>query len=163
MLICNNNSNASTARKCEKSLTKILSLILSFLVVFFMIPVVSYAEMIETAEELLSGTSDETAEENLMNCSVNDEPVESVDFISATISGVISGAVGGKGANGKKLRGIVRKSKEAIKSSVSQSQIAKYTLKIRGAKLEAIDSTLRTVVGSISSNLFNGASNFLLN
>ena len=63
MLICNNNSNASTARKCEKSLTKILSLILSFLVIFFMIPVVSYAEMIETAEELLSGTSDETAEE----------------------------------------------------------------------------------------------------
>ena len=105
----------------------------------------------------LSGTA------YLMNCSINDEPTESVDFISATISGAISGAVGGKGANGKELRGVVRRSKEVIKSSVSQSKIAKYTLKIKGAKLEAIDSILRTVVGSISSNLFNGASNFLLN
>ena len=73
-------SEKTSSVKSGRWFIKITSLILSLLVVFFMIPVVSYAEMIETAEELLSAKPEEAEEKISLSYTSEDPAYELVEM-----------------------------------------------------------------------------------
>ena len=51
------------------------------------------------------------------------------DMLMDGAIGGLSGVIGGKGANGKNLRGIYKRSTEVLKTAVSPKKIAMYTAK----------------------------------
>ena len=73
-------SEKTSSVKSGRWFIKITSLILSVLVVFFMIPVVSYAEMIETAEELLSAKPEKAEEKISLSYTSEDPAYELVEM-----------------------------------------------------------------------------------
>ena len=89
----------------------------------------------------------------LADCDIKGEEVNEKDFWLATGAGAISGLVGGKGADGSKLRGITKTSKDILKTAVSPKKIAMYTEKIAMSRNVAIVSGLRTVTAGLTSNL----------
>lgn len=91
----------------------------------------------------------------LVNCGINGETANIVDFGLATGIGVISGFVGGSGANGAKLRGVVKTSKMIIKTAVSPKKIAMYSAKIAACGKTALTSVLRTALAGFTSNALN--------
>ena len=60
----------------------------------------------------------------LANCAIEGADANMLDFGLATGIGALSGAIGGKGANGAKLRGIWKTSKTTLQTAVSPKKIA---------------------------------------
>ncbi|MGN0799389.1 MAG: RHS repeat-associated core domain-containing protein [Christensenellales bacterium] len=85
------------------------------------------------------------------NCDIANEEPTWAGFGVAVGSGIVSGLVGGKGANGNKLRGIYRTSKDILKTAVSAKKIAMYTTKIVGVKKAVINATARTFAAGCSA------------
>ncbi|MBP3396491.1 MAG: RHS repeat-associated core domain-containing protein [Clostridia bacterium] len=90
-----------------------------------------------------------------LNCSIDGEETDPVDFIIATGTGAFSGLIGGKGANGAKLRGIAKTSKNALKTAVSPKKIAMYTAKIADCGKKAVVGGIRTMGAGFFSNYVN--------
>ena len=93
----------------------------------------------------------------LANCEIKGEEANVTDFAIATGIGGISGLIGGKGADGKNLRGAVNTSKQILKTAVSPKKIAMYTGKIANCWKSAIVSGLRTSAAGFASNGLNYA------
>ena len=93
----------------------------------------------------------------LINCGIKGEEANLVDLGLATGIGAVSGLIGGKGADGAKLRGVTATSKKILKTAVSPQKIAMYSRKIAACKSSAIFSVIRTV----SAGGFTNAVNFV--
>ena len=93
----------------------------------------------------------------LANCAIEGEEVDALDLGLAITGGGFSGAIGGAGANGEKLKGIVSTSKQILKSTVSPKKIAMYTAKIAAAKTAVVESLTRTFGAGVFSNFFSSA------
>ncbi|MBO4873108.1 MAG: hypothetical protein J5496_06805 [Lachnospiraceae bacterium] len=91
----------------------------------------------------------------LANCALEDETPDVVDLAIATTIGGVSGAIGGKGADGKKLIGITEVSKDVLNNSTSAKKVAMYTAKITACKKKAVESGLRTIGAGLFSNTVN--------
>ena len=91
----------------------------------------------------------------LANCSIKDERANLIDFGLATGIGAIAGIIGGRGADGAKLRGIAKTSRETLKTAVSSKKITLYTAKIANCKSVTIESGLRTMIAGFSANYLN--------
>lgn len=96
----------------------------------------------------------------LANCAIKGETANWTDFGLATGVGAVSGLVGGSGANGTKLRGIVSTSRRVLKTAVSPKKIAMYTSKISNAQKTAIVSTFRTISAGLIANKLNNKRKF---
>ena len=89
------------------------------------------------------------------NCSYKGVTANAKDFIISTATGGVSGLIGGRGANGKKLRGIYSRSKQVINTTKSARKKAMYTAKITDVKKEVVKGTRKTFRAGIFSNLVN--------
>lgn len=70
----------------------------------------------------------------LANCGIKHEDVDLKEWRTETIIGAASGWVGGKGLNGKKVFGIISRSKQVLNTAVSPKKIVMYTEKIISQK-----------------------------
>lgn len=95
------------------------------------------------------------------DCSYKGVTANEKGFITSTVIGGVSGYVGGRGANGKKLRGIYSRSKQVINTTKSARKKAKYTAKITDVKKEVVKNTGRTFGTGIFSNLVNNVRKWL--
>lgn len=102
-----------------------------------------------TANAAISGTT------YVLDCVLNEETPDISNFAVATAIGGVGGAIGGKGVNGSKLRGITKTSQKVLKTAVSAKKIMMYTAKIASAKTTAIVGAIRTVAASFSVNVFS--------
>lgn len=91
----------------------------------------------------------------LANCGINGETINSTDFGMAVGIGAISGAIGGSGANGAKLRGVAKTSKAVLKTTVSPKKIAMYSSKLTGITKNVVQSGIRTMGAGFASNILN--------
>ncbi len=83
--------------------------------------------------------------------------IDKVSLIADTTMGAVSGLLGGKGANGKRLCGIYKTSKLKLKTAKSPSKIAAYQAKKIFVRKAAFKSTARYVaVSSFSAGLSYG-------
>ena len=91
----------------------------------------------------------------LANCNVSGESANAVDFMLSTAVGGLAGAIGGSGANGTRLTGMFETAVEVFDTAVSPKKIAMYSRKIIDGINTIVESTVRTVVAGISSNIAN--------
>ena len=91
----------------------------------------------------------------LSNGSIYGSEITLSSFVEATVAGAAAGVVGGKGANGAKLRGITKTSRAVLKTAVSQKKVAMYTKKIASVKKDVVTSTGRTVLATLATNFRN--------
>ena len=91
----------------------------------------------------------------LSNGSIYGSEITLSGFVEATVAGAAAGVVGGKGANGAKLRGITKTSRAVLKTAVSQKKVAMYTKKIASVKKDVVTSTGRTVLATLATNFRN--------
>ena len=91
----------------------------------------------------------------LANCESQGTTANSLDFILAVGIGAVSGAIGGSGANGTKLKGVYKTSRVMLDSVVSQTKQAMYTAKIKQVTNTIVESVTRTVIAGVSSNYLN--------
>lgn len=91
----------------------------------------------------------------LANCGINGEDPNLAEFGVATAAGAISGAIGGSGANGAKLRGVNKTAKYVITHSSSARKVAMYTAKQVAVKKIVAISTGRTIAAGLTSNYIN--------
>lgn len=70
----------------------------------------------------------------LANCGINEEDPNLAEFSLATATGAVSGAIGGSGADGAKLRGVSKTAKHVITNSSSAKKVAMYTAKQAAVK-----------------------------
>ena len=91
----------------------------------------------------------------LSNGSIYGSEITLSGFVEATVAGAAAGVVGGKGANGAKLRGITKTSRAVLKTAVSQKKVAMYTKKIASVKKDVVTSTGRTALATLATNFRN--------
>ena len=93
----------------------------------------------------------------LANCALSGEEANTTDFMLSVIGGGISGLAGGKGANGAKLRGIYKYSKNVLKTTSSAKRVIQYTMKMANCYKSAVKSMAQTMfAGGISNLLTHG-------
>lgn len=93
----------------------------------------------------------------LANCSYKGEKANMADLAVATTVGGLSGYIGGKGVNGKNLRGVYNRSNQVLKTAQSTKKIAQYTAK----KIAVKTSVKKGVESTVKAGLFSNVSNFL--
>lgn len=93
----------------------------------------------------------------LTNCAISGEEVNGADFLMTTAIGGISGAIGGSGANGKKLRGVYSTAKDVLKTTVSPKKQAMYAAKQAVVKETVSKGVARTVAAGFTANVANYA------
>ena len=91
----------------------------------------------------------------LTNCAINGNKANIVDLGFATGIGALSGIIGGPGADGANLRGVVKTSKQVLKTAVSPKKVAMYSAKISTVKKTVVISAIRTVAAGFISNRLN--------
>lgn len=91
----------------------------------------------------------------LANCEIKGETVNLLDLGIATGIGAASGFVGGSGADGSRLIGVVKRSKQVLETAVSPKKIAMYSEKIVVARNKVVISGLRTSAAGFLSNGLN--------
>ena len=77
------------------------------------------------------------------------------EFSLATATGAVSGAIGGSGADGAKLRDVSKIAKHVITNSSSAKKVAMYTAKQAAVKKTIAISTGRTIAAGLTSNYIN--------
>ena len=107
------------------------------------------------ANAAISGTA------YIIDCELEGEKEDFGDFLTATIIGGVAGAIGGRGADGAKLRGIVKTSQNVLKTAVSPKKIAMYSAKIAAANKTAVVSTIRTIAAGSFVNAVDAVRNNL--
>ena len=85
----------------------------------------------------------------LANCNYRGVEANTKDLVVSTAIG------GGSGANGEKMRGVYRRSKQVINSTKSATKSVMYTAKITAIKKNLAESSVRTFVAGIVSNVSN--------
>ena len=85
----------------------------------------------------------------LADCSIKNEKVNGVEWFEATVTGGVSGIIGGGGANAKKLVGVINYSRNVVKTAVSPKRIAMYRGKIKSSFKAFGISLARTLVASL--------------
>ena len=73
-----------------------------------------------------------------------------IDILLSAVVGVLSGLIGGSGANLKKVSGVVKMSKYVLKTAVSPKKIAMYLGKIKNAAISTIINAIRYIFSSIA-------------
>ena len=91
----------------------------------------------------------------LANCEIKGDAISSEDFAASIVIGGVSGLAGGKGANGKGLRGVYKRSSEVLRTTASPKKIAMYTAKKVAVKQTTIKATIKTFSIGILSNYAN--------
>lgn len=77
-------------------------------------------------------------------------------------AGALAGAIGGKGMNAAKLKGVISTSRMYLKTAVSSKKIAMYTGKIAACKRAAITSSLRYAFAAGFSTISSSARNTVI-
>ena len=94
----------------------------------------------------------------LLNCEIDKKTANFVDLLVSTAIGGAAGAIGGKGANGAKLRGVYSNAKDKLTRAVSTRKIAQYTAQKTTVKKAVAKAVARNVfAGSVSIFLNKGA------
>ena len=93
----------------------------------------------------------------LANCGIKGEKANLIDFGLSTFNGALAGRIGGKGADGKRMLGAVKRSKEVLKTAVSPKKVGMYTEKIANYAQKAVKSAVRTAwAGSVGIGMNKG-------
>ena len=93
----------------------------------------------------------------LANCEMEGVTSNPVDLAGTVIIGGLSGAIGGSGVDGARLRGVHSTAKEVLKTTVSPKKVAMYTAKITTVKATIKEGIARTFAAGITSNVLNTA------
>lgn len=91
----------------------------------------------------------------LANCGIKGEKANLIDFGLSTFNGALAGRIGGKGADGKRMLGAVKRSKEVLKTAVSPKKVGMYTEKIANYAQKAVKSAVRTAGAGAFGNYLN--------
>ena len=95
------------------------------------------------------------------NCKINGAEADGFDMLLATTIGGLSGAIGGSGVNGARLRGVVKTSKHVLNTAVSTARKNMYKGKIIDAVVDVTIGTVRTIGAGVFSNLANSGRKIL--
>ena len=85
-----------------------------------------------------------------------------MDILLSAVVGVLSGLIGGSGANLKKVSGVVKVSKYVLKTAVSPKKIAMYLGKIKNAVIGTIVNGIRYILSAIAGALGGKAKTYIL-
>ena len=91
----------------------------------------------------------------LTNCAISGEEVSGLDFLMTTTIGGVSGAIGGSGANGKKLRGVYSTAKDVLTTTLSPKKQLMYAAKKTLVKKTIAVGVARTVTAGFVANAAN--------
>ncbi len=83
----------------------------------------------------------------------NREKVNVLEMILSIVIGAVGGLIGGAGANLKNVSGIVKVSKNALKTAISPKKIAMYLNKIANAVIDTIINAIRYILSAIAGVL----------
>ena len=111
---------------------------------------IGFADAI-VANAVLSGAT------YLTNCSVSGEDANLLDLSVSVAIGGVAGAIGGSGADGARMRGVISTAKDVLKTAVSPKKVAMYSRKILSGVANIAISTVRTVAAGIFANAANTA------
>lgn len=87
--------------------------------------------------------------------SVKGETVNPEVLLLTTAAGGVSGAIGGKGANGARLIGVNKTAKRVLKTTVSPKKIAMYSAKKLSIRRTVVESGMRYLSGVASYRKMN--------
>ena len=101
------------------------------------------------ANAALSGTA------YILDCELEGENVDTGRLAFSIVVGIAAGAIGGPGADGAKLMGVVKTSRNVLKTAVSPKKIAMYSAKIAASGKATFVSTIRTITAGGVGNIAN--------
>ena len=85
-----------------------------------------------------------------------------LDILLSAVVGVISGLIGGSGANLKKVSSVVKVSKSILKTAVSPKKIAMYLGKIKSAAINTIVNGIRYILSAIAGAIGGQGKKYIL-
>ena len=96
------------------------------------------------------------------NSGTNKKKFNILVLILSVVIGIVSGLIGGSGANLKKVSGVVKVSKNVLKTAVSPKKIAMYLGKIKSAVISTIISAIRYIVAAVAGALGGAGRKYIL-
>ena len=94
---------------------------------------------------------------------INNQRTTTSGFLVSIAEGMMSGAIGGKGADGAKLSGVYKTAKQMIGNTTSPKKIAMYSAKIVGVKKTIVEGVSRLNLSLMFSNFIGNVRSKLAN
>ena len=94
---------------------------------------------------------------------INNQRTTTSGFLVSIADGMMSGAIGGKGADGAKLSGVYKTAKQMIGNTTSPKKIAMYSAKIVGVKKTIVEGVSRLNLSLMFSNFIGNVRSKLVN
>ena len=94
---------------------------------------------------------------------INNQRTTTSGFLVSIAEGMMSGAIGGKGADGAKLSGVYKTAKQMIGNTTSPKKIAMYSAKIVGVKKTIVEGVSRLNLSLMFSNFIGNMRSQLVN
>ena len=94
---------------------------------------------------------------------INNQRTTTSGFLVSIAEGMMSGAIGGKGADGAKLSGVYKTAKQMIGNTTSPKKIAIYSAKIVGVKKTIVEGVSRLNLSLMFSNFIGNVRSKLAN
>ena len=94
---------------------------------------------------------------------INNQRTTTSGFLVSIAEGMMSGAIGGKGADGAKLSGVYKTAKQMIGNTTSPKKIAMYSAKIVGVKKTIVEGVSRLNLSLMFSNFIGNVRSQLVN
>ena len=94
---------------------------------------------------------------------INNQRTTTSGFLVSIAEGMMSGAIGGKGADGAKLSGVYKTAKQMIGNTTSPKKIAMYSAKIVGVKKTIVEGVSRLNLSLMFSNFIGNVRPKLVN
>ena len=94
---------------------------------------------------------------------INNQRTTTSGFLVSIAEGMMSGAIGGKGADGAKLSGVYKTAKQMIGNTTSPKKIAMYSAKIVGVKKTIVEGVSRLNLSLMFSNFIGNVRSKLVN
>ena len=97
-----------------------------------------------------------------MECALKGEEIEVSRLIVAAGSGAVAGVIGGKGVDLNKKAGVVKTTKELLKTTVSSKRIARYSAKIHEVYGNIAKGIGQTFAGGVFGNIINKSPDIIM-
>ena len=94
---------------------------------------------------------------------INNQRTTTSGFLVSIAEGMMSGEIGGKGADGAKLSGVYKTAKQMIGNTTSPKKIAMYSAKIVGVKKTIVEGVSRLNLSLMFSNFIGNVRSKLAN